>query len=780
MFTADLAEIEALRTSAVASTDPHPSGIKKLQTYAAQLVWMGGKFPIDIGTDFTWYPSLGYDTNTPMSQNNIRFELANVLFNLGALYCQLAIASNRATADGLKSAANYFMLGAGVMSHLKATIMPEMRSTAPTDMDAMTLECLENLLLAQAQECFWQKAVKDGLKDASIAKLASKVSDLYVEASDCGIKSNSISSEWIHHMSVKHHHFAAAAQYRAACDCLEKRKYGEEVARLRDALACANEALKEGRYVDKVVVSDLHGLKNKVQDDLQRAEKDNDLIYLQTVPPRAELKTIDRASMVKAKITPEITEPVAMLSEQGELGRPLFAKLVPYSVHVAASIYASRRDDTVNSIINELEALTQRIHDLMSSLSLPGSLQALEKPLGLPPGLVSHAEEIRQQNGPNRLKRAMEDIDKLKANDRRTYLEGVNLLRTEAAEDAQARVKYGTDRWNRMQSQEAAAQLYGHVKEYEAYFTSAESSDATVRQNGIKQESIIRLLNGTDRELEEFVPSSRRATIAPKLEREVNRLRGALNDTSRLESRRKRKIESLRSKAQADDVSPELLKEASRLEREYPMQKIEAVQFEDFFDRRLQRYESDKAVTEDERREQEKVLSSLAEANTAFVTAKRGDSSSKEREQALQTLENAYFAYKEMIQNLEVGRKFYNDLAPMVAQFRDKCRNFAYDRRSEATQLEADITMTLPMANLSLEAQQQRPTMTTRASSKRAPAREEPLAAPVPMKPQMPTATGPEIATWTPDMGIKFGSLTTPTAPKSNNTFDPSGPLKFR
>src|ERR1700753_320722 len=81
-------------------------------------------------------------------------------------------------------------------------------------------------------------------------------------------------------MTAKHHHFAAAAQYRQACDCLEKRKYGEEVARLRDSIACVTEGLKEARYVNKLVLSDLNGLKNKVSEDLKRAEKDNDLIYL--------------------------------------------------------------------------------------------------------------------------------------------------------------------------------------------------------------------------------------------------------------------------------------------------------------------------------------------------------------------------------------------------------------------------------------------------------------------------------------------------------------------
>lgn len=86
MFTQDLQAIDQLRSSAVNAIEPHTSGVKKLQAYAAQLVWMGGKFPIDvrdsglhrhatreaadlslpqIGVDFSWYPAIGYNTQRP-------------------------------------------------------------------------------------------------------------------------------------------------------------------------------------------------------------------------------------------------------------------------------------------------------------------------------------------------------------------------------------------------------------------------------------------------------------------------------------------------------------------------------------------------------------------------------------------------------------------------------------------------------------------------------------------------------------------------------------------
>jgi programmed cell death 6-interacting protein len=48
MFAEDLMIIDRLRTEAVNVQEPHISGISRLVTYAAQLKWLGGKFPIDV------------------------------------------------------------------------------------------------------------------------------------------------------------------------------------------------------------------------------------------------------------------------------------------------------------------------------------------------------------------------------------------------------------------------------------------------------------------------------------------------------------------------------------------------------------------------------------------------------------------------------------------------------------------------------------------------------------------------------------------------------------
>ncbi|KAI2467768.1 BRO1-domain-containing protein [Annulohypoxylon bovei var. microspora] len=803
MFRQDLEVIDALRCDAVNVREPHLSGVARLQAYAGQLVWIGGKFPIDIGADFTWYPALGYNTERPIVHNNLKFELANIIYNIAALYSQLAIASNRSTTDGLKTAASYFSQSAGVLTHLKTEVIPELRTTPPEDMDQHTLDSLIKLQLAQAQECFWQKAVMDGYKDASIAKLSAKVSDLYNEAGEAAMRSEAISSSWIHHMSAKHHHFAAAAQYRAACDCLEKRKYGEEVARLRDSVACVAEGLRESRggYLHKAVVEDLNGLKRRVDEDLKRAERDNDVIYLNPVPPKSELKILDRANMAIARIPPQVSAPLDYLSEKGEFGPPLFTKLVPYSVHIAVSIYEERRDRLVNqNIIEKLETLNERIHEILSSLNLPGSLQAFEKPLGLPGTLVQHAEEIRQADALHRLQRSFADIDKLRAADLAVFEEGKNLLQTEEDEDVQLRRKYGTDRWSRSESRsepDQGVKLWNQVKDAEGWFANSESSDAVVRDKFHGIEPTLAVLNGPDRGILDYVPSSRRTEIPETLKPSIGRLRTAYNNIARLEGRRRRKAEALREKARSDDIKSDILTEAARLERAQAVATaIVPAHFEDFFEKRLDSlYEPDLELVETEGAEQEKLVSELIRVNREFESQKKimGDKGNREREQALQKLETAYYKYKELISNAEAGRKFYNDLSRIVGGFRDGARNFVADRRHEARMFEDELNMP-PLGNLSLGGQQSHiPQSVPSASSssyglddgtsyqgQRQQQPQNPFM-PAPMQPRQQVQSPPEarIQSWAPAGETVAPQPQPPRANPMQSVWNPGAGIKF-
>lgn len=139
----------------------------------------------------------------------------------------------------------------------------------------------------------------------------------------------------------------------------------------------------------------------------------------------------------------------------------------------------------------------------------------------------------------------------------------------------------------------------------------------------------------------------------------------------------------------ANGPAPALIKKSARLEREFPMQVIQASQFEDLFEEQLHLYDTDLGMVAQEQSDQDQIAAQVLEANREFTRANRGDASTKEREHALQELENGYLKYKEIISNIEVGRKFYNDLARIVGRFRDDCKSFVHQRRMDASQMEA-------------------------------------------------------------------------------------------
>ena len=176
----------------------------------------------------------------------------------------------------------------------------------------------------------------------------------------------------------------------------------------------------------------------------ERAVRDNDLIYCSPVPPATQLAPIVGAGMVKLVTPKEVAEPISWLMT-GEAGvKPLFSALVPYGVHLALSVYTFR-PQFVKLLIHQAYTMTGKIRscgtltgrgkswtDLqrgglssssilkepdrvstLQSLNLPGSMQALERPVGLPPSLLRKAEEVDSAGGVDRVKGLLAEVDRL-------------------------------------------------------------------------------------------------------------------------------------------------------------------------------------------------------------------------------------------------------------------------------------------------------------------------------------------------------------------------------
>lgn len=152
-----------------------------LQSYYRALCAVESRFPISPDRDhvntvsFTWHDA--FKPNKKASQQNIHLEKAAVLFNLGAVHSQIALSADRTGAAGLKQACNSFQAAAGAFAFLRdnASIKASLGTSATLDMSAECAGMLERLMLAQAQECFFEKVIGDGKAPGLCSKVARQV-----------------------------------------------------------------------------------------------------------------------------------------------------------------------------------------------------------------------------------------------------------------------------------------------------------------------------------------------------------------------------------------------------------------------------------------------------------------------------------------------------------------------------------------------------------------------------------------------------------------------------
>lgn len=153
-----------------------------LQSYYRALCAIESRFPISPDREhvntlsFTWCDA--FKPNKKASQQSIHLEKAAVLFNLGAVHSQMAFAADRTAAGGLKQACNSFQAAAGAFAFLrdKASLKASLGSSTTVDVSAECAGALERLMLAQAQECFFEKVISDAKAPGLCCKVARQVS----------------------------------------------------------------------------------------------------------------------------------------------------------------------------------------------------------------------------------------------------------------------------------------------------------------------------------------------------------------------------------------------------------------------------------------------------------------------------------------------------------------------------------------------------------------------------------------------------------------------------
>ncbi|XP_037649921.1 rhophilin-2 isoform X1 [Sebastes umbrosus] len=223
-FEEEIADLMDLR-QACRTPSRDEAGVELLAKYSSHLPLMETRFfspSRQTGIFFTWYDSF---TGVPVCQQNLSLEKASILFNMAALFSQIGTRSDRQTIAGLEEAISSFQKSAGILNLLKETFT----HTPSYDMSPAMLSMLIRMMLAQTQECLFEKTALPGIRNQfqslmKMAQEAAKVSEIYDQVHQSMIQTpikDNVPFFWSTMSQVKTNHYRSMAHYFVASALLD-------------------------------------------------------------------------------------------------------------------------------------------------------------------------------------------------------------------------------------------------------------------------------------------------------------------------------------------------------------------------------------------------------------------------------------------------------------------------------------------------------------------------------------------------------------------------------
>jgi programmed cell death 6-interacting protein len=656
---------------------------------------LGGKFPFNddnLKVAFAWTNFAGKDTKPSTLESShpvtdhahplvasfdIRFEAASILFNMAVLNGKLGGQEGRGSPDKLRKACNYFLTAAGLLQFVIDRYSGQLVLPAGADLREPVLAALKQLLVAQAQECFILKGMADrSIRDGMLSKLASSASALYGEAYELARREMGLfCASWLAHCQVKAVYFKALAHSRKATECLAAGQYGQEVALLQVAddavreakalLDTANKASKDtSKHLAPELTADIVALLAANSKQLERARKDNDIIYHETVPGRDSL--VDIGSAV-------VANPIAFDDRVSGEADPahLFENLSPYAQHRVVFSFLQRRDQVVAELCASLSEKRQQLDAALAEMGLPAALDAREDPQGLPPGILEKSEEVKAQGGSESLYSSKKTVQSLRGE----CLEAVEaierVLAEEAAEDLAMAARF-KEHWRRQPSADLATAFKDRLGALQKTLQAAGESDELVAARF--EEYIVPILGlCSDREdLEASIPACRAENMPPPNLHAISNLRGLLDGIAQLGARATELGNDIRARGESM-MDPAALSTSSLDEAETEIA--------------LARFDPLRTAVDDLLRCYDSHLAALRPAFEAFSDRAAKEASLQERTEALRSLELAHTHFATLSANFAEGIQFYTRCLESLQALHSDLTGWREGRRFEGEEM---------------------------------------------------------------------------------------------
>jgi len=671
----DLQTVHHMRNEVEKSTNSLEQQRDLLQRYFRALTVMESRFPISNEREhvntlhFTWFDA--FKPGRKASQQNIHFEKAAIAFNLGAVQSQIALGPDRSSPNGLKQACNAFQAAAGVFAFLRDNI--SMKAAGNHSTPDISVECagmLERLMLAQAQECFFEKAVSENKQSSLCSKIAKQVGLFYEEAYAALVLpplNQHFDRPWVAHVQLKSAQFNAEACYRAGLDLHDKENIAEEIVRLKAGSHMLSEARRSGKGGVAPLMDAVAKLELNINRNLERAIKENDRVYLMRVPAADSLPPLIGAALAKST-------PVSEVFDASQ--EKMFAGLVPDSSAKALSKYTEMVDDIIRMQAEKLQTESEITRVKLREMDLPDSLHALEGSATLPDQLRDDVEAVQLDGGPAGLEVEMQRLCALRQGNEELLVQTEDLLEKEARQDAQNRSQYGT-RWTRPQSSTLTKNLQNRANGFAANLKQAKESDARIERTIRDNMAMMAILDA--KPIEKALPTLGRPMLSldGNEDQIIGVLRQKLDELEQLGLQRAGLEDMLKDMKRKDNILPKLMTTSGS--------------YEDLFKKELAKYDQVSVEVSRNVEAQERVLQQIKSQNDVFSATFNLEDYKASREKAFKQVNVAVAKYREVRGNFNEGLKFYVTLQDAITNLKQQCSDYVLTRNIQSREMMEDL-----------------------------------------------------------------------------------------
>ncbi|XP_004640749.1 tyrosine-protein phosphatase non-receptor type 23 isoform X2 [Octodon degus] len=667
-YNEELKKLELLRQNAIRVPRDF-EGCSVLRKYLGQLHYLQSRVPMGSGQEaavpVTWTEIF---SGKSVAHEDIKYEQACILYNLGALHSMLGAVDKRVSEEGMKVSCTHFQCAAGAFAYLREHF-PQAYSV---DMSRQILTLNVNLMLGQAQECLLEKSMLDNRKSFLVARISAQVVDYYKEA--CRALENPatasllgrIQKDWKKLVQMKIYYFAAVAHLHMGKQAEEQQKFGERVAYFQSALDKLNEAIKLAKGQPDTVQDALRFTMDVIGGKYNSAKKDNDFIYHEAVPALDTLQPVKGAPLVKPlPVNP--TDPAVT-------GPDIFAKLVPMAAHEASSLYSEEKAKLLREVMAKIEDKNEVLDQFMDSMQLdPETVDNLDTYSHIPPQLMEKCAALSVR--PDTVRNLVQSMQVLSGvfTDVEASLKDIRTL-LEEDELQEQKLQEATGQTGASLAT-AKAELAEVRKEWTKYmevhekasFTNSELHRAMNLHVGN-----LRLLSGPLDQVRAALPTP---ALTPEDKAVLQNLKRILAKVQEMRDQRVSLEQQLRELIQKDDITASLVT-------------TDHSEMKKLFEEQLKKYDQLRVYLEQNLAAQDNVLRALTDANVQYAAVRRVLSDLDQKwNSTLQTLVASYEAYEDLMKKSQEGKDFYADLESKVAALLERAQSACQAREAARQQL---------------------------------------------------------------------------------------------